>query len=260
MKAGSEFRLEDAGVRYGAATALAGVDLTISSGEAVAVVGPSGAGKTTLLRLLNASVRPTHGSVRIDGDAIAGLGSRALRALRAEIGTVHQDLGLVPNVRVVRNVLAGALGRTGSLRSIRTMLRPSASELERVHVLLERVGIEEKLFQRTDRLSGGQQQRVAIARALYQEPRALLADEPVSSVDPARALDTVELLVELAREQGLTLCTSIHDVDLARRCFPRIVGLREGRVEFDRPSRSVDDASLHRLFELDRPESRDDGT
>ncbi|MFT5106844.1 MAG: phosphonate transport system ATP-binding protein [Pseudoalteromonas tetraodonis] len=124
-----------------------------------------------------------------------------------------------------------------------------------MHAILERVGIDEKLYERTDRLSGGQQQRVAIARALFQEPLALLADEPVSSVDPARAHDTVSLLSKLSSEDGLTLCMSLHNMDLAREFFPRIVGLRNGQVVYDGASDGLKGEDLESLFNLgDRDE------
>jgi phosphonate transport system ATP-binding protein len=128
-----------------------------------------------------------------------------------------------------------------------------------VHALLERVGVEDKLFQRTDTLSGGQSQRVAIARALYQRPAVLLCDEPVASVDPARAQAVVELLVEVARERGLALVVSLHDLDLARAHFPRIVGLRAGRVVFDARTSDVASARFDELYRLDEAELLSDG-
>ncbi|MHC4817355.1 MAG: phosphonate ABC transporter ATP-binding protein, partial [Planctomycetota bacterium] len=186
--------LRQASVAYNGTPALAGIDLRIEPGEAVAVVGPSGAGKTTLLRLLNATVRPNAGSVAVDGEVLASCSTRELRAIRSRIGFVHQDLSLVPNLRVLQNVLAGRVGRRGFWPSLQTVFFPRRAAVQRVHEILERVGIPEKLYERTDTLSGGQRQRVAIARALFQEPEALLADEPVSSVDPARARDAVGLL------------------------------------------------------------------
>jgi phosphonate transport system ATP-binding protein len=231
--AGASFDLDGVVVAYGAARALDGVSLRVGSGEAVAFIGPSGAGKTTLLRLLNGAVRPAGGSLVVNGRALDGLAPAELRRLRSSIGFIHQDLRLVPNVRVIKNVIAGRLGRLPLASSIRSMLLPPRAFVGQVHELLARVGIPEKLFERTDSLSGGQQQRVAIARALFQEPAALLADEPVSSVDPARAEDTVALLTEICRERRLTLCVSLHDLELARRYFPRLIGLRHGRIAFD---------------------------
>jgi len=259
VHASAGFRLARAGVTFAGRAALAGVDLEIRPGEALALVGPSGSGKTTLLRLLNAAVLPSSGSVEIDGRSLDGIAPAALRDLRARIGFVHQDLCLVPNVRVLSNVLAGKLGQQGLCASLRTLLLPPRAQIEQVARVLERVGIGEKLFQRTDSLSGGQRQRVALARALFQEPRALLADEPVSAVDPARARSMVALLAEVSRERGLTLVVSLHDIALAREFFPRLVGLRGGRVVFDRRTGEVGSGELEQLYALDGLELGDDG-
>lgn len=258
--AGASFRLAGASVLYDGTAALRDVDLEIAPGEAVGLVGPSGSGKTTLLRLLNASVRPTSGAVFVDGRDLASLSPRQLRDTRRRLGTIHQDLRLVPNLRVLRNVLAGRLGELSLLASLRLLFLPPRAEVRRAHELLERVGIAEKLFERTDRLSGGQRQRVAIARALYQQPRALLPDEPISSLDPARSRDTMRLLLELSREAGITLCMSLHDLDAARDFLPRLVGLRRGRVVFDRPTAELSDDDFHSLYDLAAEELLDDGS
>ena len=245
------FELRGASVVYGGKPALAEATLVVEPGEAVALVGPSGAGKTTLLRLLTASIRPTRGEVRLDRRDLASLSPAELRAVRTRIGFVHQDLALVPNIRVSQNVIAGRLGSMSFLGSAKAMLLPARADLERAAAILERVGIGDKLFQRTDSLSGGQRQRVAIARALYQEPWALLADEPVSSVDPARARDTVALLRDISAERRLTLVVSLHDLDLAREYFPRLVGLRDGRIVFDRRTAEIDAAEYRTLYRLE---------
>jgi phosphonate transport system ATP-binding protein len=248
--AGASFQLDQVTVEFGPARALDQVGLRVEAGEAVAFIGPSGAGKTTLLRLLNGTVRPSRGALTVNGRALDGLSRTELRRLRSSIGFIHQDLRLVPNIRVLKNVLAGRLGRMSLLGSARAMLAPPRALVAQAHELLARVGIPEKLYQRTDRLSGGQQQRVAIARALFQEPVALLADEPVSSVDPARAWDTVALLTELCRERRLTLCVSLHDLELARRFFPRLVGLRHGRIAFDCTTRTLRPEEFQALYHL----------
>ena len=247
---GASFSLQKTSVVFGTTVALDSVDLEIASGEAVGFVGLSGAGKTTLLSLLNGTVRPTEGRVQVDGRTLAQLSFEELRQVRAGIGFVHQDLSLIPNLRVLHNVLAGRLGRLSFLRGVRAFVLPPRSYVHQIHEILERVGIPEKLYERTDRLSGGQRQRVAIARALFQQPEGLLADEPVSSVDPAHARSAVALLTDISREQGLTLCVSLHNLHLAREFFPRLVGLRAGRVVFDRATHLVEEKEFKDLYEL----------
>ena len=244
------FEVREASVAIDGNDVLAGIDLTVDPGEAVAIVGPSGAGKTTLLRLLNGTATATSGTVRVNGQDLRSLPARALRRVRSRVGFVHQDHSLVPNLRVSQNVVAGKLGERGLFAAARSMLFPKREDVERVHALLERVGIPDKLFERTDTLSGGEQQRVALARALFQDPSALLADEPFASVDHARALDLVDLITGVAEERSLTLVVSLHDLELARM-FPRIVGLRAGRTVFDAPTESVAEADLAALFRLE---------
>ncbi len=248
------FLLEKVTCRYGDLEAVRRANLTIAAGEQTAFIGPSGSGKTTLLRVLNTMRAPDSGDVSIFGRRPADASSRELRRLRSEIATIPQHLGLVPNLTAVQNVVLGKGGRRGTARSLRDLLFPSRDDVRSIHAILERVGIEEKLFSRTSQLSGGQQQRVAIARALFQEPTVLIADEPVSSVDPARARDTIRLLCELSRERNFTLCVSLHDVDLAREFFPRIIGMRLGDVVFDGDPQSLTDATLMELYRLSQEE------
>ncbi len=248
------FRLAGVSVAFGDKLVLRDVDLDVAAGEALGLVGPSGAGKTSLLRLMGGTLRPASGTVEVGGEDLSRLSPRQLRGVRSRIGTVHQDLGLIPNLRVIRNVLVGRLGSLSLLGAVRLLFMPPRREVRRVYQILERVGIREKLYDRTDSLSGGQRQRVAIARTLYQSPAAILPDEPISSLDPARARDTMGLLVEVCREAGITLCASLHDLDVARRFLPRLVGLRHGRVVFDRPTSELDDDDFHGLYDLaDRP-------
>ncbi len=260
MKAGTSFRLAGVSVVFGSESALQDVDFEVEAGEAIGLVGPSGAGKTSLLRLLNGTLRPSSGAVEIGGEDLSRLSIRGLRALRSSIGTVHQDLSLVPNLRVIRNVLAGRLERLSLPGAARLLFLPPRREVRRVHEILERVGIGEKLYERTDRLSGGQRQRVAIARALYQQPKLMLPDEPISSLDPARARDTMALLVDVCREDGITLCASLHDLKVARELLPRLIGLRRGRVMFDQPTAELSDDDFHELYDLSPEEMLDDGS
>ncbi|MEZ5065648.1 MAG: phosphonate ABC transporter ATP-binding protein [bacterium] len=259
MTGAPTFDLRDVSVRFGELTALADVNLEVRAGEAVALVGPSGAGKTTILRLANGTLRPTSGTVHVEGRDLATLGGGDLRSVRARIGLVPQEFGLVPELRVLQNVVSGRVGRRSFAGSIRDTFFPTADTVRDVHRVLERVGIPEKLYERTDRLSGGQQQRVAIARALYQQPAAILADEPVSNVDPARARATTELLVSLARERGIALIVSLHHLEIARGSFDRLVGLRGGRVAFDRPASELTEEDFSRLYDLTPDEILEDG-
>lgn len=255
----AKFRLEEVCVDFAGRRALGAVNLEFAPGEAVALVGPSGAGKTTLLRLLNGSQRPSSGKVWFGSDELPHLSRSALRRLRASVAFVHQDLGLVPNLHAAQNVLAGGLGRQNLRSSLRDLLWPARTRIEQAYELLDRVGIGDKLYERTDRLSGGEQQRVAIARALYQRPTALLADEPVASVDPVRARDTIALLVELCDERRLTLLVSLHSLELACEFFPRLIGLRAGRVAFDDAPDAIDSDQIDALYRFeDSGRRRDD--
>ncbi|HEY8450193.1 MAG TPA: ATP-binding cassette domain-containing protein [Bacillota bacterium] len=241
------FELEGVSKVYDGRPALRDLSLSIAEGEVVALLGPSGSGKTTLLNLLAGLIEPTTGELRIGGRPSRAL--RPGRELARLVGIMHQQFNLVDSLAVVHNVLAGRLGEWGFWRSALSLLVPR--ELGRARTALERVGIGDKLYARTAHLSGGEQQRVALARLIVQDPRALLADEPVASLDPARAEDLIVMLTGIAREQGKTLVASLHSVDLALRYFSRLIALRDGRVYFDRPAGAVTPADLEALYELE---------
>jgi phosphonate transport system ATP-binding protein len=226
--------------------AVDGVSLVVGKGEHVALIGPSGAGKTTLFRILNLTLRPTSGRLMLDGVDAAELGESALRRARTRIGTIYQQGNLVGRLRVVHNVLAGNLGRWSTSIAFASLIRPQgAADAYRA---LEQVGIPEKLYARTDELSGGQQQRVAIARLLVQNPDIILADEPVSSVDPSLAVSIVTLLRDLSAESRKTLLMNLHSVQLALAYFPRIVGVRDGLIHFDLAPDKVTPELLEALY------------
>ena len=239
---GFAVELSDVQARYGDAAsepvgppALTVGQLSLGAGSHVALVGPSGAGKTTLLRVLGAALRPASGTVNFEGrDPWTGE-ARGLRQVRRQIGFVHQDFRLVPQLRVVHNVAAGRLGRWSLGRSLRYALRLPRAVVEEIHELLERLGIEDKLFERTDRLSGGQMQRVAVARALFQRPGLILADEPVASLDAERAREVLGMLRREAERLGASLVVSLHQEDAAREFFDRRLRLRDGEVVPDGP-------------------------
>ena len=233
-----------------AAAALAGVDLRVERGEHVALIGPSGAGKSTLLGLLNGSLLPTTGTVRVLGNDLARLGPAARRRVQRRIGTVYQQHHLVENLRVIHNVNAGRLGRWSSARALWSLLA-WPQEVPAARDALDRVGIEEALWARTGHLSVGQQQRVALARVLVQDPDVILADEPVAALDPERALDVLGLLRDLGGETGKTLVVSLHQVEMARSHFERIVGLRAGRIVFDGPPAELTPPLISSLYRLE---------
>jgi phosphonate transport system ATP-binding protein len=236
--------LDDAAVVHGRFAALRGVSLRIHAGERVAVIGPSGAGKSTLLRLLNTSLLPSAGRVAILGEDPARLRRSALRRLRGRIGTVWQQLHLVPQASVAENVRMGRVARS----SLGAFALASLSRAERARVLavLGQVELADRVDERVDRLSGGEQQRVAVARVLHQAPELLLADEPLASVDPARGAELLRLL--LAAAAGRTLVVSTHQLEPVLPHFPRVVALRGGEVVFDRRRDEITADDLARLY------------
>jgi len=239
-------QLRNVSKSFGGNVALSPLSLTIKRGETVALVGPSGSGKTTLLNIMATIIKPDRGEVIIDGVPSQNL--KPGRELSRKVGIIHQQLDLVDQLPVIHNVLAGRLGEWGICRSLLSLMIPQDKEL--AFKALNRVGLIDKSHQRTSRLSGGEQQRVALARLLVQRPQAVLADEPVSSLDPARAEDLLAMLTDLVREENQTLIASLHAVKYARRYFSRIVALRQGRVFFDRPVSDVSDDDLARLYDL----------
>lgn len=248
-------RLTAATVRYNSNSdaAVDNLDLSVGPGERVALVGPSGAGKSSIIGIANGLVLPSAGRAEVFGVDTRALSTREHRPTRRRIGTVHQDFALVGSLRVIHNVAAGRLGSWGRIRAISSLIRPT--DREEIVEVLGRVGISEKLWDRTDQLSGGQQQRVAIARLLFQQPDLLLADEPVSSLDPARSKSVLDVLVEACEaDPGRALVVSIHDAPLAMSHFTRIVGLRDGMTVFDEPARNVTTEMLDRLYAFEDPD------
>jgi len=226
--------------------ALENIDLQVSPGERVAIIGPSGAGKTTLLRLLATSLQPTRGELDLLQHNPWRLAARQRQRLRARIGLIHQAPPLPPRQRVVTAVLAGKLGQWSVAKGLLNLLHPL--DASGAQAALARLDIADKLYQRCDQLSGGQLQRVGIARVLYQAPELILADEPVSAMDPVLAGHTLAVLNREAAERGMTLLASLHAVDLALAHFPRVIGIRDGRIAFDLPATQVQPEQLQALY------------
>jgi phosphonate transport system ATP-binding protein len=226
--------------------ALQPLDLVIAPGEQVAVIGPSGAGKTTLLALLSVALPPAAGTLRVDGRDPWSLPRAALQRLRTGLFLAPQVPPLPPRQRVVSAVLAARLPSLGLFAALRQWLHPT--DLDAPFDALERFGLGDKLFDRVDRLSGGERQRVGLARAWLSPARAWLVDEPLSALDPTRSRQAITALTEEARARGVTLVASLHQVDIALRHFPRVLGLRDGRLQFDLPAAQVDAARLAALY------------
>lgn len=227
--------------------ALDGASLTVGAGELVVILGANGSGKSTMLRCIAGMLRPTSGHVHVAGRQINGLTGRALADARLALGMVFQHAHLVRRRSVLANVLTGTLGRH---RGVATALGwlPAG---ERPHALacLEAVGLRDLAPQRAGTLSGGQAQRVSIARALAQRPQALLADEPVASLDPEAAEEIMRLLRRVSREDGLAVLCVLHQPELARRYADRILGLRQGRMVFNDHAAEVPGRSVAALYE-----------
>lgn len=249
------FRLSGVGHTHASGqAALSGIDIQAAQGERIAIIGPSGAGKTTLLRLLATGLKPDSGQLSLLGEQPWGEGSFRLRKLRARIGLVHQAPPLPPRQRVVTAVLAGRLGHWSLPRSLLSLIYPldrsGAAEA------LARLDLADKLYVRCDQLSGGQLQRVGIARMLYQQPELILADEPVSAMDPVLSDHTLGLLNQEAQRRNATLVASLHAVDLALAHFPRIIGLRAGQILFDKPAEALRPEELMALYANEQLEQR----
>jgi phosphonate transport system ATP-binding protein len=222
------------------------ISLRLAAGEQAAVIGPSGAGKTTLLHVAAVSLRPLSGQLQLDGQTPWQGSATQLKALRGRLFLAPQTPPLPPRQRVVTAVLAGRLPAQSLWASLRSLLYPS--DIPAAHAALERFDLSDKLFDRVDRLSGGERQRVALSRALLSPASLWLIDEPLSSLDPARAQQAIGALVQIAREQGITLLATLHHVEMALAHFARIIGLRDGRVSFDLPAAQVSDDHLERLY------------
>jgi len=240
------FRVEGLGKSFGSAKVLRGIDLEVAQGERIAVIGPSGAGKTTLFRLLCAVLPPTEGTILALGEDTSRLWGRRLRRLRRSIGILYQNDNLIPHLRVVHNVLMGRLGAWLFPRALLSLFWPQ--ELERAKAALAEVELLPKLWSMPGELSGGQQQRVAIARLMVQEPRVMLADEPVSQLDIRLGREIIELLSGLATRLGNTLLVNLHTLELLHGHFDRVVALKDGAVFWQGPPSAITRELLRELY------------
>ncbi|MBC7093878.1 phosphonate ABC transporter ATP-binding protein [Candidatus Bipolaricaulota bacterium] len=230
----------------GQVVALRDLSFSVEKGEFLVVIGLSGSGKSTLLRCINRLVEPTKGKIYLDGVDVTRLSSARMRRVRRRIGMIFQQFNLIDRSTAIGNVLTGRLGYTPAWRALLGWF--SKADRDRALANLERVGLRDKAYVRADQLSGGQRQRVGIARALMQEPELLLADEPVSALDPATSHSVMQYLEQMNREDGVTVLASLHFLSLARRYGTRIIALKDGQLVFDGPPGAIDDTRFKEIY------------
>jgi phosphonate transport system ATP-binding protein len=226
--------------------ALEDVSFEVPDGQFLAVIGLSGSGKSTLLRCINRLIEPTEGRILWDGEDITHASQEDLRRFRRRVGMVFQHFNLVHRSKVITNVLSGRLGYTNPAMSL--INRFSKNDVSNALVQLDRVGLREKAGSRADELSGGQQQRVGIARALMQEPKMILADEPVASLDPVLAHSIMRYLELINSEDAVTVLCSLHFLDLVHKYSDRAIALNEGKLVFDGSPSEIDDDRFKAIY------------
>jgi phosphonate transport system ATP-binding protein len=226
--------------------ALKDVSFEVNDGEFLAVIGLSGSGKSTLLRCINRLIEPTSGKIIWNDVDITAVSGKEMRKVRRQIGMIFQQFNLVKRSSVLTNVLSGRLGYVNSFQSLFGIFSPQ--DHQRAVDNLEQVGLSEKAHVRADSLSGGQQQRVGIARALMQEPKLILADEPVASLDPVLAHSILKYLEQLNKERGITVLCSLHFLDLVHRYATRAIALKDGELVFQGLPQQIDDAQFKAIY------------
>ena len=226
--------------------ALRDVSFSVKAGEFVVILGKSGSGKSTLMRCINRLVEPSSGSIFLDGEEVTGATPKRLRELRKKTGMIFQQYNLISRYSVQSNALMGRLASTLSIASMMNCF--SGQDVARSCEVLDRLGLSDKYAHRSEELSGGQQQRVGLARALMQRPKLILADEPVSSLDPVSSRQIMELLAEFNEKEGVTLLCNLHLPALALKFSSRILALSEGRIIYDGPAGDLSEVELTSLY------------
>ncbi|MHB8125542.1 MAG: phosphonate ABC transporter ATP-binding protein [Desulfitobacteriaceae bacterium] len=211
--------------------ALDDVSLSVDEGEFVSIIGPSGAGKSTLLRCINRMIEANSGEISVDGVISSSLTKKNLRRLRTKIGMIFQHYNLVDRLTVIENVLHGRLGYKSTLAGV--LGRYSQEEKRQAFRIISILGLDEQVYKRCDQLSGGQKQRVGIARALIQNPKIILCDEPIASLDPNASKIIMDHLRNISTEMGITVIVNLHQVEVALKYADRIIGVNKGKVVFD---------------------------
>ena len=240
-------KFENVSVTYpGGVEALKDLNLEIKDGDFIIIVGLSGAGKSTLLRTVNNLVKPSTGSVYLEGKNVTSAKKKELKKIRSQIGMIFQTFNLVNRSTVLKNVLTGRLSNISTVRSILGLWPKDQKEM--AFEALNQVEILEKAYVRASNLSGGQQQRVGIARALSQKPKVMLADEPVASLDPITSRVVLSYLKKINTELGITTIVNLHFLDLAKEFGDRLIGLRDGKLVFDGNVNDVSDEDFENIY------------
>ena len=240
-------KFENVSVTYpGGVEALKNLNLEIKDGDFIIIVGLSGAGKSTLLRTVNNLVKPSTGSVYLEGKNVTSAKKKELKKIRSQIGMIFQTFNLVNRSTVLKNVLTGRLSNISTIRSILGLWPKEQKQM--AFEALNQVEILEKAYVRASNLSGGQQQRVGIARALSQKPKVMLADEPVASLDPITSRVVMSYLKKINTELGITTIVNLHFLDLAKEFGDRLIGLRDGKLVFDGNVNDVSDEDFENIY------------
>jgi phosphonate transport system ATP-binding protein len=226
--------------------AIQDLSLVIAPGEHVAIIGPSGSGKTSCLLVIAAALKVESGNASLNNQSVWKLSTSKLQKLRGNLFYAPQTPPLPPRQRVITALLAAKLPGQSFFASLMSLIYPR--DIKEASTALAQFDLADKLWQRVDRLSGGERQRVGLARALLAPAKIWLIDEPLSALDPTRARQAIDSLIAHAKEHGITLITSLHQVDVATSQFPRVIGLRDGKLVFDLPSGEVSKERLADLY------------
>ena len=242
-------RIKNLKKKFKDTVAINGINLEIEHGKITGIIGRSGSGKSTLLRMINRLIEPTEGTIEYNDVIITDISGKALRKWRSECAMIFQQFNLVDRLDVLTNVLIGSLGRNYSFLNLFGYF----SKEEKINALrnLNRFELTEKSLQRSGTLSGGQQQRVAIARALMQKPKILLADEPISSLDPKNSKRVMDDMLKINREDGITIICNLHSLEIAKKYCDRLIGLSDGEVVFDGKPNELTVNISKKLYDLD---------
>ncbi|UDK99119.1 phosphonate ABC transporter ATP-binding protein [Lysinibacillus sphaericus] len=222
------------------------INLSLQEGEFVSIIGQSGAGKSTLLRCINRMIEPSEGEIIFDQQDITSINKRAMRQQRAKMGMIFQHYNLVSRLTVFENVLHGRFGYKSTMQGILSIYTEEEKRL--ALSILEKLNMKDQIYKRCDQLSGGQKQRVGIARALVQEPKLLLCDEPIASLDPNSSKVIMDHLKEISQSMGITVLVNLHQVDVAMRYSDRIIGLRKGEKVFDDIPKQLNQLAIRNIY------------